>query len=94
MLDTSDVTTLWFGTRVAATGTPQPRSHNMSLHNPINPLSVGVEDGARLIGVARSMFYEILARGEIESFKLGRRRLVLVKELEAYINRQAKENSR
>lgn len=66
----------------------------MSPHNPMNPLSVGVEDGARLIGVARSMFYEILARGEIESFKLGRRRLVLVKELEAYINRQAKENGR
>ena len=66
----------------------------MSLHNSITPLSVGVDDGARLIGVARSMFYEILARGEIESFKLGRRRLVLVKNLEAFINRQAKENSR
>ncbi len=66
----------------------------MSVHDPISPLSVGVEDGARLIGVARSMFYGILARGEIESFKLGRRRLVLVKELEAYINRQAKENTR
>lgn len=66
----------------------------MSVHTPMNPLSVGVDDGARLIGVARSMFYEILARGEIESFKLGRRRLVLVKHLEAYINRQAKENSR
>ena len=65
----------------------------MSLHNSITPLSVGVDDGARLIGVARSMFYEILARGEIESFKLGRRRLVLVKNLEAFINRQAKENS-
>lgn len=66
----------------------------MSVHDPMSPLSVGVEDGARLIGVARSMFYGILARGEIESFKLGRRRLVLVKELEAYINRQAKENTR
>lgn len=66
----------------------------MNLHPPVKPLSVGVEDGARLIGVARSMFYEILARGEIESFKLGRRRLVLVKELEAYINRQPKANSR
>jgi len=66
----------------------------MSLNNPITPLSVGVDDGARLIGVARSMFYEILARGEIESFKLGRRRLVLVKNLEAFINRQAKENNR
>lgn len=66
----------------------------MSLNSPITPLSVGVDDGARLIGVARSMFYEILARGEIESFKLGRRRLILVKNLEAFINRQAKENNR
>ncbi|WP_447858293.1 hypothetical protein [Pseudomonas aeruginosa] len=40
------------------------------------------------------MFYEILARGEVESFKLGRRRLVLVRDLEAFINRQARENSR
>jgi excisionase family DNA binding protein len=66
----------------------------MSLQAAINPLSVSVEDGARMIGVARSMFYELLARGEVESFKVGRRRLVLVKNLEAYINRQAKENNR
>ena len=66
----------------------------MSRDQAMNPLSVGVEDGARLIGVARSMFYEMLARGEIESFKLGRRRLILVKNLETFINRQAKENNR
>lgn len=66
----------------------------MNRYQAITPLSVGVEDGARLIGVARSMFYEMLARGEIESFKLGRRRLVLVKNLEMFINRQAKENNR
>lgn len=66
----------------------------MNLQASMNPLSVGVEDAARMIGVARSMLYEILARGEIESFKLGRRRLILVKNLEAYINRQAKENGR
>ena len=40
------------------------------------------------------MLYEIVARGEIESFKLGRRRLILVKNLDAYINRVAKENTR
>lgn len=66
----------------------------MNHQNAVNPLSVGVEDGARMIGVARSMFYEILARGELKSFKLGRRRLVLVKDMEIYINRQARENSR
>lgn len=60
----------------------------------ISPLSVGVDDSARLIGVARSMMYEILARGDLQSFKIGRRRLILVKDLEAFIDRQAKENAR
>lgn len=67
---------------------------NMNHENALNPLSVGVENGARMIGVARSMFYEILARGELKSFKLGRRRLVLVKDIDAFINRKARENSR
>ncbi|MFT2188336.1 MULTISPECIES: helix-turn-helix domain-containing protein [Pseudomonas] len=58
------------------------------------PLSVGVDESARLIGVARSMMYEILARGDIQSFKVGRRRLILIKELEEFINRQAKDCAR
>jgi len=75
--------------------TPSAQGNSSMNHqHAVNPLSVGVEDGARMIGVARSMFYEILARGELKSFKLGRRRLVLVKDMEAYINRQAQENSR
>ncbi|NNA76991.1 helix-turn-helix domain-containing protein [Pseudomonas lactis] len=57
-------------------------------------LALGIDEAARVIGVARSMIYEIVARGEIESFKLGRRRLILVKNLDAYINKVAKENVR
>lgn len=60
----------------------------------IPALALGIDEAARVIGVARSMLYEIVARGEIESFKLGRRRLILVKTLDAYINRVAKENTR
>lgn len=58
------------------------------------PLALGIDDAARVIGVARSMLYEIVARGELPSFKLGRRRMILAKELEAYINRVAVENAR
>lgn len=57
-------------------------------------IALGIEEAARVIGVARSTLYEIAARGEIESFKLGRRRLILVKVLDAYINRVAKEGAR
>lgn len=59
-----------------------------------NPISVGVEEAARLIGVARTMLYEMIANGDIETFKLGRRRLVRVKTLEAFVRRQAKVNNR
>lgn len=57
-------------------------------------LALGIDEAARVIGVARSMLYEIVARGEIESFKLGRRRLILVRVLDAYITKVSKENAR
>ena len=66
----------------------------MNQTNQSPALALGIDEAARVIGVARSMMYEIVARGEIESFKLGRRRLILVKNLDAYINRVAKENAR
>ena len=66
----------------------------MTPNSIMNPISVGVDDAARLIGVARSMFYEMIANGEIQTFKIGRRRLVRVKTLEAFVKRQAQDNSR
>jgi excisionase family DNA binding protein len=66
----------------------------MNQQSPLNPISVGVDEAARLIGVARSMLYEMIARGDIQTFKLGRRRLVRVKTLEAFVRRQAREKSR
>ncbi|SDI79176.1 DNA binding domain-containing protein, excisionase family [Pseudomonas abietaniphila] len=66
----------------------------MSQPQPVTPLALGIDDAATAIGVARSALYAIVARGEIESFKLGKRRLILVKNLDAYINRVAKEGAR
>ena len=66
----------------------------MSQPQPLAPLALGIDDAAIAIGVARSALYAIVARGEIESFKLGRRRLILVKNLDAYINRMAVEGAR
>lgn len=66
----------------------------MNPKNTIGPISVGIDEAARLIGVARSMFYEMIANDEIQTFKLGRRRLVRVKTLEAFIKRLSQEKSR
>lgn len=58
------------------------------------PLAVGPEEAGRMTGHARSAIYEAIAKGELESFKSGKRRLILIKSLEAWLNRLAKEGAR
>jgi excisionase family DNA binding protein len=60
----------------------------------IAPLAVSVEDAARVVGYSRSGVYELIASGDLKAFKLGRRRLILMAELKAWIERAAKEGSR
>jgi excisionase family DNA binding protein len=59
-----------------------------------NKLSLSVEEAGAAIGVARSAVYEYIARGDLPSFKLGKRRLILMKDLEAWIAKKAKEGRR
>lgn len=61
---------------------------------PNQPLAVGPEEAARLTSHSRSAIYGAIAKGELQAFKSGKRRLILVRELEAWINRVAKEGSR
>lgn len=58
------------------------------------PLAVGPEEAARLTSHSRSAIYGAIAKGDLQAFKSGKRRLILVKELEAWINRVARESSR
>ncbi|MCY1366958.1 hypothetical protein D9M69_538700 [compost metagenome] len=60
----------------------------------LTPLAVGPEEAGRMTGHTRSAIYEAIARGDLESFKSGKRRLILIKQLEAWLNRMAKENAR
>lgn len=57
-------------------------------------LSVSVEEAARLTNHSRSGIYEVIASGDLKAFKLGRRRLILVTELKAWIERVAKDGAR
>ncbi|AAO53833.1 helix-turn-helix domain-containing protein [Pseudomonas syringae group genomosp. 3] len=57
-------------------------------------LSVSVEEAARLVGHSRSGIYEVIASGDLKAFKLGKRRLILMTELRAWIERAAKAGAR
>lgn len=58
----------------------------------IPPIAVGPEEAARLMGSNRSAVYKEIAEGHLASFKMGKRRLILVKEIERRLNQLAKEN--
>jgi excisionase family DNA binding protein len=55
----------------------------------IGPLAVGPEEAARLTSTTRSAIYEAIQSGSLVSFKAGKRRLILIKELEAWLHRLA-----
>ncbi|MBX7278054.1 helix-turn-helix domain-containing protein [Pseudomonas sp. ERGC3:05] len=66
----------------------------MEQANQLSPLSVSVEDAARIVGYSRSGVYELIASGDLKAFKVGRRRLILMTELKAWVERAAKDGAR
>jgi excisionase family DNA binding protein len=52
------------------------------------PIACSVRDAAAPIGISRSSFYLLIARGEIPIAKVGNRTLILDDDLRAYLARQ------
>ncbi|WP_082443133.1 MULTISPECIES: helix-turn-helix domain-containing protein [unclassified Sphingomonas] len=48
----------------------------------VAPLTISVNDALAMLGIGRTRFYELVAAGEIQTIKLGRRRLVQVASLQ------------
>ena len=54
----------------------------------MNELLLTVEEGARRLHLSRTVIFELLRRGELESISIGRSRRIPVQALEAYVERQ------
>jgi len=54
-------------------------------------LLLGVDDAADSLGIRRTKMYELLASGVIPTIRIGRRRLVAVSALEAYVEQRLRE---
>ena len=60
---------------------------NLTLHTD-DRLLLTVVDAARRLEISRSLLYELLATGELESIHVGRLRRVPAEALAAYVERQ------
>ena len=56
-------------------------------------LTLTVEEAAELLGVSRALGYELVARGEIPSLRLGRRIVVPRRALDAMLDNANDQHS-
>ncbi len=67
------------------------------VHRPATPdamLAYTIESATTVSGLSRSRIYQLLASGEIENRKIGRRTMILARSLSDYIERQPPANIR
>lgn len=56
----------------------------------MDPLAVGPAEAGRLMGgVPERTVYEEIAAGRLKSFKVGKRRLIRIVDIEAFLERRA-----
>jgi excisionase family DNA binding protein len=51
------------------------------------PAAVSVEEAAALLGIGRTLAYQLVLAHELRSVKVGRRRLVIRASIEEYLSR-------
>jgi excisionase family DNA binding protein len=56
----------------------------------IEPLLISVREAATRLGIGRDTAYALVAEGRLRSLRLGRRVLIPVVELSAFVHREAK----
>jgi excisionase family DNA binding protein len=53
-----------------------------------NPICVRVNDAANMIGVGRTKLYELIAKGEVETVKLGKATRITTASLNDLVRRR------
>ena len=51
----------------------------------LEPIAVSTDEASRLSGLSKSTFKNLMAAGEIASFKVGTRRLIALDEIKRFI---------
>jgi excisionase family DNA binding protein len=58
-----------------------------------SPLCVRTDRAMAMLGIGRTKLYELMATGELETISIGRRRLVLLASIDAFVERLRQRSS-
>ena len=73
--------------RSTSTAVQQPASGETE-----RPMALSPEQVARMLGVSRTKVFQLLARRELKSIRIGKHRRVPVWEVEAFLRRGVEED--
>ena len=54
-------------------------------HSEVEPIALRINDAVAASGLSRSKLYELISMGELRAVKAGGRRLILRRDLEAFL---------
>lgn len=72
--------TVYMNYRTSPFATPAP-----ALEPQVNKLAVSISEAALLVGVSPRTLWNVIARGELRPARLGRRRVLLVADLDEWL---------
>jgi excisionase family DNA binding protein len=67
--------------------TPPTPPPTPSQERELHPLALCVEDAAEVLGIGRTLVFRLLRDGDLKAVRIGRRTLIPVRELEAFLAR-------
>jgi excisionase family DNA binding protein len=67
--------------------TNAPANDEETVKSVTEPLGVGAEEGARLVGLSESKIWKMMASGELGFVRVGKRRIIPMTELKKIMSR-------
>lgn len=50
----------------------------------MDPIAISIEDARKALGIGRTKLYELIGEEKLQTFRVGRRRLVTVESIRAF----------
>lgn len=55
----------------------------------VQPYALTIDNAARFSGLSRSRIYELMGAGDLKSFKVGSRRMIMLDDMKAFLDQAA-----
>lgn len=56
---------------------------------PVQPYALTIDNAARFSGLSRSRIYELMGAGDLKSFKVGNRRMIMLDDIKSFLDQAA-----